>query len=78
MSPAAGTPVRLHHVNGQASVLSADGLRIGGLNAALNPSRRGLVRAAVSEEAGRIPVGCRSGVTSATMKSETAMVPLRQ
>ena len=54
MPPAAGTPVRLHHVNGQASVLSADGLRMGGLNAALNPSRGGLVRAAVSEEAGRV------------------------
>ncbi len=50
----AGTPVRLHHVNGQAAVISADGQLLGTLNAPLNPARKGLVRSAVMPESGWI------------------------
>ncbi len=53
-APPAGTPVQLHHWNGQPLVLSADGLPLGLLQAALNPHRRGLTRTTVSQEAGRI------------------------
>jgi superfamily II DNA/RNA helicase len=52
--PPPGTPVQLHNWNGQLRVLSADGTPLGTLQAALNPSRRGLVRATVSQDAGRI------------------------
>jgi hypothetical protein len=55
-TPPAGLPIRLHHVNGQPSVLSADGLLLGSLHAGLNPTRKGLVRATVSEVAGRVSV----------------------
>lgn len=54
--PAADTPVRLHRWNDQTLVLAADGLPLGTLQAALNPRRGGLVRAAVSHYAGRIDV----------------------
>jgi len=49
-----GAAVRLYLWNGQATVLSADGLPHGVLNAPLNPNRRGLLRATVSEGAGRL------------------------
>lgn len=51
---APGAAVRLYHWNGQPIVLTADGLPVGALQAALNPNRRGLVRATVAEEFGRI------------------------
>jgi hypothetical protein len=52
--PLPGTPVQLHHWNGQALVLSADGMPLGTVQAALNPTRAGLVRAQVSQNVGRI------------------------
>jgi superfamily II DNA/RNA helicase len=52
--PPSGTPIRLHNFQGRAAVLSADGSLIGEANIPLNPSRRGLVRATVSSERGRI------------------------
>jgi superfamily II DNA/RNA helicase len=52
--PPPGTPVQLHNWNGQPLVLSADGTPLGTLQAALNPNRRGLVRATVSQDVGRI------------------------
>jgi hypothetical protein len=52
--PPPGTPVQLHNWNGQPVVLSADGTPFGTLQAALNPNRRGLVRATVSQDVGRI------------------------
>jgi superfamily II DNA/RNA helicase len=51
---AAGTPVRVHHLNGQPAVLSSDGIHVGDLNVPLNPARQGLVRASVMEEPGKI------------------------
>jgi hypothetical protein len=53
LPPPAGASVRLHR-NGQPIVLSADGLSLGTLQAALNSNRRGLVRATVSQEFGKI------------------------
>lgn len=52
--PPPGTLVQLHHWNGQALVLSADGTRLGTMQAALNPTRAGLVLAQVSQDLGRI------------------------
>ena len=52
--PPPGTPVRLHHIDGRPFVTTADGSLIGEANMPLNPSRRGLVRSAVSAEPGRI------------------------
>ena len=52
--PPPGTPVRLHHLDGRPIITSADGSLIGEANMPLNPSRRGLMRAAVSAEPGRI------------------------
>jgi hypothetical protein len=52
--PPPGTPVQLHHWNSQALVLSADGTPLGTVQAALNPTRAGLVRAQVSQNVGRI------------------------
>ena len=52
--PPPGTPVQLHHWNSQRLVLSADGTPLGTLQAPLNPNRRGLVRAMVSQDVGRI------------------------
>lgn len=49
-----GTLVQLHHWNGQARVLSADGTPLGTVQAALNPTRAGLVRAQVSQNVGTI------------------------
>ena len=44
-----GSPVGLHHKDGQPLVLAPDGHAIGLLGHPLNPNRRGLVRANVSE-----------------------------
>ena len=52
--PPPGVPIALHHWNGQPLVLAADGLPLGVLNAGLNPGRKGLARASVSHEAGRV------------------------
>jgi superfamily II DNA/RNA helicase len=49
-APAApGSSVALHHWNGQPLVLAPDGKAIGRLNHPLNPNRRGLVRAKISQ-----------------------------
>jgi hypothetical protein len=53
-SPPPGAPVTLYHWNGQPIILSMDGLPLGILGAPLNPNRRGLTRATISEEIGRI------------------------
>jgi len=52
--PLPGTPVWLYHWSGQPLVLSADGHSLGVLHAALNSRRRGLARATVAAEAGKI------------------------
>jgi hypothetical protein len=52
--PLPGTLVQLHHWNGQALVLSADGTPLGTVQATLNPRRAGLVRAQVSQDVARI------------------------
>lgn len=49
-----GAPVRLYHWKGQPIILSADGLPVGALQTALNPNRRGLVRAITSQQIGRV------------------------
>lgn len=54
--PPPGAPVVLHHSNGQPIVLSAEALPLGRLNHRLNPERRGLVRATMAAEPGRIDV----------------------
>ncbi len=53
-APPTGTPLRLHHVQGRPIILSADGSVLGEANAPLNPSRHGLLRAAVSADPGKI------------------------
>jgi hypothetical protein len=55
-SPPPGTPVQLHHWDGQLRVLSADGTTLGTVLAALNPTSAGLVRAQVAQEVGRIDI----------------------
>ncbi|QKD02821.1 DEAD/DEAH box helicase [Mesorhizobium loti] len=50
----AGTPVRLHSINGHGVVVSADGQYLGTLGAPLNPARKGLVRSAIMPEGDRI------------------------
>ncbi len=50
----AGTPIRVHHLIGRPAILSSDGLHVGDLNAPLNPTRRGLVRASVMAEPRKI------------------------
>jgi superfamily II DNA/RNA helicase len=52
--PPPGTPVALHNWNGHPLVVSADGVGLGTLQAALNPNRQGLVRAAVSHDVGKV------------------------
>ena len=52
--PPPDTPVQVHHWDGQACVLSADGTPLGTVQAALNPGRAGLMRAQVSQDVGRI------------------------
>lgn len=51
-APPAGTPVRLHHLQGRVIVLFADGSLIGEANMALNPVRRGLLRASTNDRGG--------------------------
>jgi superfamily II DNA/RNA helicase len=48
------SPVRLYQWNGKPTVLSTDGLPLGELQAPLNPHRRGLLRATVSAELGKL------------------------
>lgn len=48
------TPVRVLHINGEPSVVSADGLHIGTLHATLNPDRQGLVRVTVMDKTSRV------------------------
>ncbi len=52
--PFPGTPIQLLHHNGHPIVLSHDGLPIGALHAPLNPARRGVVRASVKADPGKI------------------------
>ncbi len=52
--PQPSTPVQLYQWQGQSLVLAADGLPLGILQAAVNPKRRGLIRATVSAEAEKI------------------------
>ena len=52
--PRPGTPVQLYQTNGQCLVLTLDGTVLGILQAALNPQRRGLIRATASAETGKI------------------------
>lgn len=52
--PPPRTLVQLRHWSGKALVLSADGTPLGTVQAALNPTRAGLVRAQVSQNVGRI------------------------
>jgi len=52
--PPPGTPVQLHHWNGQLSVLAADGTPIGALLHALNPNRAGLLIAQVAQDISRL------------------------
>jgi len=52
--PQPGETVRFFDWNGQPTVLSADGLPLGVLQAPLNPHRRGLLRATASSEAGKL------------------------
>ncbi|MGE4404925.1 DEAD/DEAH box helicase [Pseudomonas sp.] len=54
--PPPGTPLQLHYWGGQPRVLAADGVPLGTMQAALAPGRAGLVRAQVSQDAGRIDI----------------------
>ena len=54
--PAPGTPVQLHIWADQPRVLAADGVPLGTLQAAPAPGRVGLIRAQVSQDAGRIDI----------------------
>jgi hypothetical protein len=54
--PPPGTPVQLHYWADQLRVLAADGVPLGTLQAALAPGRAGLIRAQVSQDAGRIDI----------------------
>jgi superfamily II DNA/RNA helicase len=51
-----GTPLYLHHWNGQPLILSADGTALGLLNHPLSPNRRGVVRTNASTEPGILDV----------------------
>lgn len=52
--PPPGSPVCLHHWNGQPLVLSPEGLSHGLLPYALNEARRGLLRATVAAQGGQL------------------------
>lgn len=54
--PPPGTPVQLHYWAGQPLVLAADGVPLGRLQAAPASGRTGLIRAQVSQDAGRIDI----------------------
>jgi hypothetical protein len=51
-----GAPVRAHHVDGQPWIVSAEGDKLGVMQAPLNPERRGLVRVTVASEPGRVDI----------------------
>ncbi|HKI60861.1 MAG TPA: DEAD/DEAH box helicase [Mariprofundaceae bacterium] len=51
-----GTPVQIHHWDGQERVLSADGTLLGTVEAAFNHGKAGLVRAQVAQDVGRIDI----------------------
>lgn len=52
--PPPGTPVQIYQWAGQPCVLSADGARLGVMQATINPGRTGLIRAKVSQEVGKV------------------------
>ena len=52
--PLPGAPVQIHHWDGRPRVLSADGMLLGTVQAALNPEKAGLMRAQVSQDVGRV------------------------
>ena len=52
--PQPGSPVQLYQRNGQCFVLAGDGLPLGEFQDELNPDRRGLVRATVSNKSRKI------------------------
>lgn len=54
--PPSSTPVQIHEWAGQPHVLSADGAALGTLQAALNPSRAGLVGAQVAQDVRKIDI----------------------
>ncbi|MER8852192.1 DEAD/DEAH box helicase [Mesorhizobium australicum] len=54
LPPPPGSPVSLHHWNGQPLVLSPEGLSHGVLPYALNADRRGLLRATVAGQGGQL------------------------
>lgn len=56
LPPQPGTPVQLHRWSDQPRVLSADGVLLGTVQAALNPARVGLVRAQVAQDVTRIDI----------------------
>lgn len=54
--PPPGTPVQIQEWAGQSHVLSADGTPLGTVQAALNPSRAGIVCAQVAQDIARIDI----------------------
>jgi superfamily II DNA/RNA helicase len=56
IAPAPTTPVTFFEFSGRRLVVSADGIALGELGPALNPARKGLVRASVMPEAGHLSV----------------------
>ena len=54
--PVPGAPLRLALIDGQRLVMSPDGEVVGDLQAALNPARKGLVRAEVMAEANKVAI----------------------
>lgn len=54
--PQPGTPVQVHHWDGQPRVLSANGTPLGTLQAPLSPRRTGLLRAQVAQDVSRIDI----------------------
>ena len=56
IKPAAGTPIQIHHKDGQPFILAPDGESLGLVKATLNPGRAGLVQAQVAQEEGRIDI----------------------
>lgn len=54
--PPPGTPIQVHHWDGQQRVLSTDGALLGVLNAVLNLRRAGLIRAQVSQDVDQVDI----------------------
>jgi hypothetical protein len=54
--PPPGTPVQVHEFGGEVRILAADGQMVGRLEVVPNPRWIGLIRAVVSQDAGRIDV----------------------